>query len=88
MFQVNASLAIIMSFLITFVDEIGEIKELDMKKTVLIVISLIVGFLIYKNSNDNEATQANLEVMKESEMPKNLLPLKNKVEGFKNYSYI
>lgn len=84
MFQVNASLAIIMSFLITFVDEVGEIKDLDMKKSVLIGISLVVGFLIYRHVSNKEAEGINSK----KEVPANLIPLDNKVEQFKNFSYI
>lgn len=89
MFQVNASLAIIMSFLITFVDEIGEIQELSMRKTVLIVIALIVGFLIYRYSNERDG---NVEEKSENnylneKLSNNLVPLNTKAnEGFKNYS--
>lgn len=55
MFQVNATLAIIMSFLVTFVDELGEMGELSLKKAVLIGLALLVGYFIYKSSSDNES---------------------------------
>ena len=57
MFQVNATLAIIMSFLVTFVDELGEMGELSLKKAVLIGLALVVGYFIYTSSSKSSSQE-------------------------------
>lgn len=50
MFQVNATLAILLSFFTTFLDEIGEMGELSPQKIFLISVCIVVVYLIYKES--------------------------------------
>ena len=81
MFQVNATLAIIMSFIITFIDELGEIS---LKKMILICLALIVGFLIYRSTDKSQGEIVDIDI--NSKLDENNLALIK--EKFKNYSYI
>lgn len=56
MFPVNATLAILMSFLINFVDELGEMGDISLNKTILICVALIVSYFIYESSIKRKQT--------------------------------
>jgi hypothetical protein len=84
MFQVNATLAIIMSFIITFIDELGEMGEISLKKMILICLALIVGFLIYRSTDKSQGEIVDIDI--NSKLDENNLALIK--EKFKNYSYI
>ena len=54
MYQVNATLAILLSFFMSFVDELSELGEISNKKMLLIIGGMVVVYLIYKEKSDDE----------------------------------
>ncbi len=48
MFKNNGLLSVIFTFLITFVDELGEMGEISSKKLFLIIVAFITAFYFYK----------------------------------------
>lgn len=60
MFQVNATLAIILSFLLTFVDELGEIGEISQRKVLLICVAVGASIIFYLNAGQPVSSDANL----------------------------
>ena len=54
MFQNYGLLSIIFSFLISFIDEIGEMGEISSKKVFLITVAFVMAFLFYKLKVQNK----------------------------------